>query len=49
VEHSSKIKGRPNLECAVLPPGINNAAIPLEATVKTISPLDHIAADNSGV
>ncbi len=37
MENSSIIKGRPNLECAVLPPGINNAAIPLEATVKTIS------------
>jgi hypothetical protein len=29
-----------NFECAVLPPGSKREAIPLEATVKTISPLD---------
>lgn len=34
----------PNLECVVLPPGMSSAAIPLDATVKTISPLDLIAA-----
>jgi len=32
--------GMPNLECAVLPPGMSNAAMPLEATIKTISPCD---------
>jgi hypothetical protein len=29
-----------NFECAVLPPGSKSEAIPLDATVKTISPLD---------
>jgi len=47
VEHSSKLKGMQNLECTVHPLGISNAAIPLDATAKTISPLDlnatHIA------
>jgi hypothetical protein len=39
VECSSTFKGIQNLECAVLPPGSNNDAIPLDATFKTISPL----------
>ena len=34
--------GIANLECAVLPPGSKVAAIPLEATVKTIPPVDLI-------
>ncbi|KAG4988800.1 hypothetical protein JHK82_031136 [Glycine max] len=34
-----------NLECVVLPPGSNNDAIPLEAIVKTIPPLDRITND----
>ncbi|KAG5069258.1 hypothetical protein JHK85_001635 [Glycine max] len=34
-----------NLECVVLPPGSSNDAIPLEATVTTIPPLDRIADD----
>jgi len=37
--------GIANLECVVLPPGSNNDAIPLEATVKTIPPLDRIVDD----
>lgn len=37
--------GIANLECAVLPPGISKAAMPLDATVKTISPLDLKAAE----
>jgi len=45
VEHSSIMIGIPNLECVVLPPGMSKVAIPLEATVKTISPFDHSAAD----
>jgi len=47
VEHSSTTNGIQNLECAVLPPGISNAAIPLEATVNTISPLERNADDNA--
>ena len=35
-----------NLECAVLPLGNNNEAIPLEAIVKTISPFEHNAETN---
>ncbi|KAL5133806.1 hypothetical protein HKD37_03G007079 [Glycine soja] len=38
--------GIANLECVVLPPGNSNDAIPLEATVQTIPPLDRIADDN---
>lgn len=34
VEFSSTCIGMENLECAVLPPGINKAAIPLDATVR---------------
>jgi hypothetical protein len=33
-----------NLECAVLPPGSNNEAIPLEAAVRTIFHFDLNAA-----
>jgi len=32
VEHSLIVNGILNLECAVLPPGMSKAAIPLEAT-----------------
>ncbi|RID45892.1 hypothetical protein BRARA_I02586 [Brassica rapa] len=46
-ENSSGLIGIPNLECAVLPPCNRSEAIPLEATFKTISPLDLIAADNN--
>ncbi|RZC28917.1 hypothetical protein D0Y65_000759 [Glycine soja] len=42
---SSMGTGIANLECVVLPPGSNNDAIPLEATVKTIPPLDRIVDD----
>ncbi|KAL5163284.1 hypothetical protein HKD37_07G020216 [Glycine soja] len=34
-----------NLECVVLPLGNNNEAIPLEATVKTMPPLDRTTDD----
>ena len=44
-EFSVKLIGIINLECAVLPPGSNSAAIPLEATLITISPLDLTAVD----
>ncbi|KAG4994405.1 hypothetical protein JHK84_031369 [Glycine max] len=37
--------GIANLECVVLPPGSNNDAIPLEAIVKKIPPLDRITND----
>jgi len=37
--------GITNLECVVLPPGSSNEAIPLEATVKTMPPLDRIEDD----
>ncbi|KAG5028377.1 hypothetical protein JHK87_011891 [Glycine soja] len=37
--------GIANLECAVLPPGNSIEAIPLEATVKTIPPVERIADD----
>ncbi|KAG5006542.1 hypothetical protein JHK82_024487 [Glycine max] len=37
--------GIANLKCVVLPPGSSNDAIPLEATVMTIPPLDRIAED----
>ncbi|KAG4991185.1 hypothetical protein JHK82_024682 [Glycine max] len=37
--------GIANLECAVRPPGNSNEAIPLEATVQTILPLERIADD----
>lgn len=43
VESSSMDRGRPNLECAVLPPGMSNAAIPLDATVNTMSPFERNA------
>lgn len=39
VEVSSICKGMLNLKCAVLPPGSNKEANPLEATGKTISSL----------
>ncbi|KAF8112880.1 hypothetical protein N665_0059s0018 [Sinapis alba] len=39
VENSSGLTGMLNLECAVLPPGSNNAAMLLEATLRTTSPL----------
>ncbi|KAL5153939.1 hypothetical protein HKD37_19G053404 [Glycine soja] len=42
---SSVDTGMTNLKCVVLPPGSSNNAIPLEATVKTIPPLDRIADD----
>jgi hypothetical protein len=34
--------GIANFKCAVLPTGSNKEAIPLEATVRTMSPLDQI-------
>ncbi|RZB99251.1 hypothetical protein D0Y65_021933, partial [Glycine soja] len=37
--------GIANLECVVLPPSSSNDAIPLEATVTTIPPLDRIVDD----
>ncbi|KAG5032304.1 hypothetical protein JHK82_015882 [Glycine max] len=37
--------GMTNLECVVLPPGNNNEAILLEATIKTMPPLDHTTDD----
>ncbi|KAG4947086.1 hypothetical protein JHK87_043093 [Glycine soja] len=37
--------GIENLECAVRPPGKSNEAIPLEATVQTIPPLERILDD----
>ncbi|KAH1099392.1 hypothetical protein GYH30_034849 [Glycine max] len=37
--------GIANLECVVLPPGNSIEAIPLEATVKTIPPVERIADD----
>ena len=43
VENSSTFRGIQNLECDVLPLGISNAAIPLEATVKTITPFERNA------
>ncbi|KAK9704996.1 hypothetical protein RND81_07G025700 [Saponaria officinalis] len=43
---STTLIGIPNLECAVLPPGRSIAAIQLEATGRTISPLLLIAAHN---
>ncbi|KAK9740195.1 hypothetical protein RND81_03G018200, partial [Saponaria officinalis] len=46
VEFSVTLIGMPNLEWAVLPPGSKIAAIPLDATGKTISPLLLIAAHN---
>lgn len=45
VESSLTEMGITNLECAVLPLGSSNQAIPLDATFKTISPLDFKAAD----
>lgn len=45
VESSLTFIGIANLECAVLPPVRSRDAIPLEATVNTISPLERIAAD----
>jgi len=36
--------GMRNLECAVLPQGMSIAAMPLEATIRTISPCDLNAA-----
>ncbi|KAL7087158.1 hypothetical protein ACP275_13G049200 [Erythranthe tilingii] len=45
VEFSCTMMGSPNLECAVLPPGSKRDAIPLEATLITISPLERTAAD----
>ncbi|KAF8080930.1 hypothetical protein N665_0914s0017 [Sinapis alba] len=44
VENSSGFIGMSNLECAVLPPGSNNATISLEATLSITSPLDRTAA-----
>lgn len=43
VESSFKFIGITNLECAVLPPLRRSEAIPLDATVKRILPLEHIA------
>ena len=43
VESSLIIKGIPNLKCAILPPGRSKDAIPLEATVRTISLFYHKA------
>ncbi|KAG5042500.1 hypothetical protein JHK87_006415 [Glycine soja] len=37
--------GIANLECAVRPPGNSNEAIPLEAIVQTIPPLERIPDD----
>ncbi|KAG5059523.1 hypothetical protein JHK85_000561 [Glycine max] len=37
--------GLENLECAVRPPGKSNEAIPLEAIVQTIPPLERIPDD----
>ncbi|KAG5010346.1 hypothetical protein JHK82_018989 [Glycine max] len=37
--------GIANLECVVLPPGNSIEAIPLEATIKTIPPVERIADD----
>ncbi|KAG5035612.1 hypothetical protein JHK87_010522 [Glycine soja] len=37
--------GIANLECTVLPPGNSIEAIPLEATVKTMPPVERIADD----
>ena len=44
-ESSFMVKGILNLECAVLPLANKSAAIPLEATFKTITPLDLIEHD----
>lgn len=40
VEKSSTFRGMQNLECDVLPQGINSAKIPLDAIIITISPFD---------
>jgi len=45
VEDSLISRGLQNLECVVLPPGINNAAMPDEAIVRTISLADLIVVD----
>ncbi|KAK2456381.1 ATP-dependent DNA helicase pif1 [Trifolium repens] len=47
VEYSSILIGMENREWAVLPPGISKAAMPLDATVRTISPFDRNAVDNA--
>ena len=44
-ESSVKLIGILNLECVVLPPESKSAAILLEATLITISPLDLTAVD----
>ncbi len=46
VESSSMFMGIANLECAVLPPGSKSDAIPLEATLRTMSPLERSAAES---
>jgi len=43
-ENSSRFKGIENLECVVLPPSNNKKAMPLEATLRQICPLDLTAA-----
>ena len=47
VENLSIVNGIPNLECAVRPPRMSKAIIPLEATVSTISPLDRKADERA--
>ena len=46
VESSLIIKGMPNVEWAVLPPGMRREVIPLDAIVITISPFDLNEDDN---
>nr|GFB18976.1 hypothetical protein [Tanacetum cinerariifolium] len=45
IESSTMLIGIAKHECAVLSPSNNNAAMPLEATFNTISPLERNAAD----
>src|ERR1044072_1700232 len=45
VECSNRFNGSENRECAVLPPGSSNDAIPLEITFSTIFPFVRSPAD----